>query len=107
MHCAANDCVYLYLNLRSSPADQQSCFTVTTSSGHVHFKALRSQSFCAFADGGVDSGKCVFTPDGVIREDEVQVNGQPGHVPHEEVDRGTALECQPIVYKNERSYLGQ
>ena len=29
-----------------SPANQQSCFTVTASSGHVHVKALRLQSFC-------------------------------------------------------------
>ena len=59
MHRAANDRVYLYLYLCVGPPNQQSSFTVTTSSRHVNLTSLRSQSFCSLADCGVDSSQSV------------------------------------------------
>ena len=83
MHGAAHDRVYVYLYLAASPANQQSSFTVTTSSRHVNVKSLRLQSSRRLPDSSVDSGERVVAPHSVIREDEVQVDGQSGHVANE------------------------
>ena len=59
------------------------------------------------AERRLDCAERCITRQCVVWQDQVQIDRQPRHVPHEKVDGGTALEGEGFVGKDKRGDLGQ
>ncbi len=107
MNRATHDRVDLDFYFGSATSNHQLRLAVTTGLRHIYLESPCSQPSCRVSDSSADSGKRFLSPDSVIDKDQIQIDGQSGHVPKEQIDRRTALEPELIVDEHQRCYLDQ
>lgn len=85
--------------------NQELSFARVDCGNGVCLEALESQAFCRLAERRCDLLQCLFARQGMVGEDQIEIDGQAGHVAYEKIDGRAALEGKYVALEHERGNL--